>query len=85
MKTPNTKEAQGMECPMTNLQFPKKIQFPSSKIASRGAGGGNWELGIGISLDLGHWELEIRQRDVFGYLAPEICLAADQRLLTADY
>jgi hypothetical protein len=47
-----------MKGPMTNDQIPKKLQFPNSNEASDGAV--DWDLELGISLELGHWALELR-------------------------
>jgi hypothetical protein len=53
-----------MQCPMTKLQFPKKLQLPSSNSASRGVAGGNWELGIHWTLDIGNWKFATWALDV---------------------
>ncbi len=59
-----------MECPMTNDQIPKKVQFPSSNKPSRGAV--VWESGFGIYLVLGPWTLVICHSSPLADWLPQI-------------
>ncbi len=58
-----------MEFPMTNDKVPRKFQFPSPNTARCGAAG--WDLELGISLEVGHWELGIRDGNIDSRLITE--------------
>jgi len=50
-----------MEAPNTKHQIPKQFQAPISKLRHQKL---VLDLGIGISLELGHWPLGIHTRDL---------------------
>jgi hypothetical protein len=46
-----------MEAPSSKRQVPKKLQAPSSKVKRRKPR--CWDLELGLSLELGAWDLEL--------------------------